>query len=183
MNWKKARDAGISFAFLKATQGTTILDNQYATNFRETEKAGILRGSYHFYDPRLDPIAQAKWFLQNAPQGELGHVLDAEALAGAAIPADYAARLYRFCDTILQATDQMPVIYTAYSFWTTRAGAAATWARKCDLWIANYNNTAPLCPMPWGPDGWEFWQFTSKGIGAIYGAQSKSIDLNVWRER
>ena len=186
-DWNKARQAGIQFAFIKATQGNTILDDRFNRNWIESQLAGVPRGCYHFYDPRLNPILQADWLLKTCPEpGELGYVLDAEALKTkipVKIPVTYATDLRIFCERIEQKTQTQPIIYTAYSFWTTNC-SQATWARRYALWIANYNNIAPMTPLPWGPDGWEFWQFTDKGIGKLYGtdASSKQIDLDVWRQ-
>jgi lysozyme len=184
IDWKKAKSAGIDFAFIKATQGADIVDARFIENWSNSQIEGVPRGAYHFYDPRIDPIAQAKHFLRVVPRsGEMPHVLDAEALKTTVptrIPANYADNLRIFLEITEQTTGVRPIIYTAWSFWTTNC-LNATWARQYPLWIANYNYAAPMCPIPWGGDGWTFWQFTDRGPGLTYGVQSKQIDLDVWR--
>jgi len=188
INWDAARKNGIEFAFIKATQGVDIIDDKFKLHWGNSKAAEMPRGAYHFYDPRVPPINQAVLLLKACKEpGERGFVLDAEALKTripTRIPANYSDSLYLFCQFIESETGILPIIYTGYYFWTANC-PNATWARKYPLWIANYNNVAPMCPLPWGPDGWEFWQFTDKGKGALYGIglESKQVDLDVWRTR
>jgi lysozyme len=186
VDWSKAKAAGIEFAFIKATQADNILDPRFRINWEGSSAAGIPRGAYHFYDYRVNPLKQAAWLLgcTQLDPGELGYVLDVEAVKvkpPIKPPATYAEDLHKFCELIEKETDTQPIIYTAYAFWTTYVGPTAAWARQYRLWIANYNNVAPLVPLPWGPDCWTFWQFTDRGPGPVYGVQSKQIDLDLWR--
>jgi lysozyme len=193
MNWDTSKAAGIEFAFIKATEGNSILDAYYARNWYDSKRVGIPRGAYHFYDYRVNPVTQACWLLEKTQldAGELGYVLDVEELKvkknGVTVkiktPITYAQDLKIFCDTV-QGENLPIIIYTAYSWWRDHGLEAALWARQCPLWIANYNNVAPIVPLPWGPDSWTFWQFTDRGIGKLYGTDGvtcKQIDLDVWR--
>jgi lysozyme len=192
IDWPKAKDHGIEFAFIdvpiaKATQGADTLDSKFTVNWEGSRAVGLPRGAYHFYDYRVHPIKQAAWLLDNTNHdpGELGYVLDIEALKITPTPkppATYAEDLRQFCEFISTQTATVPIIYTAYAFWTAYCGYTAHWARQYPLWIANYNNVAPMLPLPWGPDAWSFWQFTNKGPGLFYGVQSKQVDLNIWRQ-
>ena len=188
IDWEKARSAGIEFAFIKATQGVSIACVHYKKHWQNSQSAGIERGSYHFYDYRYKPLEQATWLLKNAPDpGEKGYVLDAEQIKvkiPVKVPASYQDDLQVFCEFNKKETGSLPIIYTGFYWWKDNC-PTATWARECPLWIAGYNWSVPMVPMPWGPDGWEFWQFTDKGIGKLYGtdASSKQIDLDVWRQR
>jgi lysozyme len=81
VDWAKAKAAGIQFAFIKATQGDSIIDPRYRINWQGSLDVELPRGAYHFYDYRVDPIKQAAWLLKQCPMpGELGYVLDAEAV-------------------------------------------------------------------------------------------------------
>ncbi len=184
VDWKKAKAAGIEFAFIKATQGNIIIDDRFQENWAGSCDADVPRGAYHFYDYRVDPVSQAKHFLKTVPlSGEMPHVCDAEAIkvtTTVKVPTNYADSLCIFLEIVKNVTQVRPIIYTAWSFWSTNC-PSATWARKYPLWIANYNWTVPMTPLPWGPDGWTYWQFTDRGPGATYGVQSKQIDLDIWR--
>ena len=187
IDWEKAKTSGIEFAFIKATQGADIACNYFKAHWQNSKAAGIPRGAYHFYDYRVNPISQAEWLLKNCPgPGEYGYVLDAEKLKSKLtikVPARYMDDLRVFCEFIEKETDTLPILYTGFYWWKDNGGENATWARRNPLWIAGYNWTAPMCPLPWGPDGWTIWQFTNKGVGALYGIgpESKQVDLDTWR--
>ena len=51
INWTSVKNSGVSFAFLKATQGTYYQDANYATNRTNANAQGIVIGAYHFADP------------------------------------------------------------------------------------------------------------------------------------
>lgn len=49
VDWKAAKAAGISFAFVKATEGGDRLDDYFHEHWRGTRAAGIPRSAYHFF--------------------------------------------------------------------------------------------------------------------------------------
>src|SRR5215212_8300739 len=82
IDWTQARDAGIAFALIKATQGSTIVDPMMEKNLVRCREAGIVPGLYHFYRHDVDPAVQAAHFLQNMgphEPGDLPPAVDVEA--------------------------------------------------------------------------------------------------------
>lgn len=59
------KNANISYAYLKATEGATLVDDTYEKNLREAKNAGLLVGSYHFYRPNTDWKAQFENLTKN----------------------------------------------------------------------------------------------------------------------
>lgn len=58
--WQK----GIKFIWFKATQAATFIDPMFNHNWQEAKSIiGLARGAYHFFDPRIDGIVQAKLLL------------------------------------------------------------------------------------------------------------------------
>src|SRR5512142_3257654 len=49
INWSAVKSGGMSFAFCKATEGTTFVDSSFSTNWSGIEAAGMIRGAYHFF--------------------------------------------------------------------------------------------------------------------------------------
>ena len=49
VDWHDAKAAGISFAFIKATEGGDRVDDNFAEHWRSAKAAGVPRGAYHFY--------------------------------------------------------------------------------------------------------------------------------------
>ena len=87
IDWTQVKAAGISFAFAKATEGTSYVDPTFATNWAGMKAAGIVRGAYHFFDPAVDATSQVTYCLATVgtlEAGDLPIVLDFEQLNGVA---------------------------------------------------------------------------------------------------
>ena len=82
IDWARVRAHEIRFAFIKATQGTDFVDDKFLPHWTGAKQAGILRGAYHFIDPRVDGRRQAEHFLRTVKvePGDLPPVLDLEDL-------------------------------------------------------------------------------------------------------
>jgi GH25 family lysozyme M1 (1,4-beta-N-acetylmuramidase) len=63
VNWHAVAEAGISFAFAKATEGATFVDPQFLRNWALIKDAGIVRGAYHFFRPSKPAESQVTNFL------------------------------------------------------------------------------------------------------------------------
>jgi hypothetical protein len=69
------------FIICKATQGKSLIDADFARNWKKLEQLGIIRGAYHFYMVRDDPALQAQHFLKTVgPAGktDIPLILDIE---------------------------------------------------------------------------------------------------------
>ncbi|WRU97799.1 glycoside hydrolase family 25 protein (plasmid) [Priestia filamentosa] len=71
IDWSKVSNDGISFAFIKATEGSedgsAIVDKYLDKNVNGTNDNGIDAGAYHFakFVSVNDAVAEAKWFVKN----------------------------------------------------------------------------------------------------------------------
>lgn len=79
---------GVGFIWFKATQAASYQDPTFNTAWQEAKATkGLVRGAYHFYDPRIDGIVQAKNFLSMSINfnafGCLPPCVDVEDLTGA----------------------------------------------------------------------------------------------------
>lgn len=81
VDWALVRALDIRFAFIKATQAD-FADSMFESHWAGAKQAGILRGAYHFIDPRVDGRRQAEAFLRTVQlePGDLPPVLDLEDL-------------------------------------------------------------------------------------------------------
>jgi lysozyme len=82
IDWSKVRAQEIRYAFIKATQAADYVDDRFPSHWTGAKQAGILRGAYHFIDPRVDGRLQAEHFLRTVKlePGDLPPVLDLEDL-------------------------------------------------------------------------------------------------------
>lgn len=174
IDWPAVRRAGIRFAFVRLSDGTTQLDPMFAANWSESRRAGVPRGAYQFFRPDQDAIAQAD-LMVNAMRGrdraELPPVLDVEITAGlpAAVVAERAAAWIAHVRARLGVE---PIVYTGVDMW--RNGGGDRLAAQL-LWVAHYTLGCPAVPAPW--TRWTFWQHTDQG--AVPGIEGP-VDLNLF---
>ncbi len=168
INWTSVKNAGIRFAFTKATEGTTYVDPQLGRNLSEMKRLGIVRGAYHFAHPNVSAVTQAQHFVTNVRTANGGSVsgclqlaLDLEVTDGQG-PATVWSWTQAFIAEVQRLTGRPGIIYTSPSFWINQVGNPAS-NLNCPLWIANWNVSSPTVPRAWSGVGWAFWQYTSTG--------------------
>jgi GH25 family lysozyme M1 (1,4-beta-N-acetylmuramidase) len=173
VDWLQVFDAGYTFAFAKATEGTTFTDVTYPLNRGGTGGFGIRFGAYHFARPSgssdaarvASAIAQADHFVDVAQPraGDLVPVLDLET-TGNLSPASLQRWTQAWLDHVEARTGAKALIYTSPSFWKTRLADTTQFADDGHkLWIAHWTKAAsPLLPAAaWGAQSWSVWQWTS----------------------
>ena len=174
IDWSQVATAGLSFVFIKASQGITSVDPELSANWSGAQTAGLLRGAYHFYQPGDDPTQQAQHFLATAPSGigDLPPVLDIET-AGSLSPAEIVQGVATWLDVVQKATGRAPILYTSPGFWKT---LGATQLGAYPLWVAEYGVSSPIVPAGWSR--WTFWQYSESGtVAGIQGA----VDLDLFQ--
>ncbi|MBF1041028.1 MAG: glycoside hydrolase family 25, partial [Lachnospiraceae bacterium] len=76
IDWKHLKAQGISFAYIKATEGSGLSDAYFAQNFENAEKNGVVTGAYHFFSFDSDAKTQAQNYIRAV--GDLsGHLIPA----------------------------------------------------------------------------------------------------------
>ena len=169
IDWGQVAGDGIRFVFMKATDGTTIVDPTYDTNSAGARANGIRVGSYHFARPdgsAGDAKLEARWFVDNASitAGSLPPVLDIEVNGGlgAAALTDWALD---WLEEVRALTGVRALVYTSPNGWKERFGNTTRVADAgYDLWVAHWTSGDPLLPAStWGGRGWQVWQYTDCG--------------------
>ncbi|MFC7404132.1 GH25 family lysozyme [Georgenia alba] len=193
VDWQSVRDAGIEFAWIKATEADSYTDPQFADNYIEAHEAGVIRGAYHFARPaQSSGAAQASFFASNggawsADDLTLPGVLDIEANPSGEQCYDMTQSQLRnwildFHTTYKELTGRDAIIYTSPSFWRDCTGGWDGMASRSPLWVANWID-ADGPNIPPGFSVWTAWQYTS--TGSVAGV-SGDVDRNVFngtRER
>jgi GH25 family lysozyme M1 (1,4-beta-N-acetylmuramidase) len=181
INWTSVRNAGIRFAFIKATEGTTFLDGRFDANYVAAYNAGIIRGAYHFARPASSSgAAQADFVASNggawsADGRTLPAALDLEAGCHGLSQAAMRSWVQDFLNRYRARTGRYAIIYTTTSWWTTCTGNwSGPWSTS-PLWIARWASAPGALPA--GAPFWSFWQYTSSGsVSGISG----NVDRNYW---
>lgn len=172
INWTSVRSAGIQFAYIKATEGTTFKDSRFGTNYVGAYNAGVIRGAYHFALPdRSSGATQAVFLATNggawsADNRTLPAALDLEANPYGATcygktQAGMRTWIADFLATYRARTSRHAVIYTTTSWWTTCTGNYSGFWANNPLWIARWASSPGTLPA--GAPYWTMWQYTSTG--------------------
>ncbi|KIM47182.1 glycoside hydrolase family 25 protein [Hebeloma cylindrosporum] len=163
VNWAAVKANGISFAFIKATEGTTFISSSFSSQYIGATNAGLIRGAYHFAHPDSSSgAAQAKFFLAHgggwsADGITLPGVLDIEFNPNGAecyglSPSAMVSWIADFSNTYHAATSR---------WWTSCTGNSAAFGANNPLWIAHFAST--IGPLPAGWSFTTFWQFADSG--------------------
>ncbi|TNC52535.1 glycoside hydrolase [Rubellimicrobium rubrum] len=179
IDWPTARANGVSFAFIKATEGGDRSDPGFEGHWRGAAAAGVPRGAYHFYYFCTSPEIQANWFIANVPRerGALPPVLDMEWNAQSPScrhrpePATVRAQAKTFLDILHSHYGQRPIIYITPDFWTENQ----MWLLQGEeVWLRAVTRH-PEEAYPGA--AWSFWQYS--GTGLVPGINGP-VDLNAF---
>lgn len=158
------RQYGLSFAIVKATEGTGYPDPDFPASWAALKELGIARGAYHFAHPSNGPVAEAEFFLGYVRAHGLDDAdfltLDLEDSDGLP-PHAVAAYGRQFCAHLSTSARRPVPVYTFISF--AEAGNCAGLGGY-PLWIADWSSAAgsPRIPAPWKT--WALHQYSSQGI-------------------
>ena len=181
VNWQQVREAGYTFAFVKATDGykSCWTDPTFASSMDAGYRAGVLMGAYHYARPDANPDArvEAECFLQAAGRyltsGYLRPVLDVErgSELGKTALSDW---VHLWMNTIQARTGIEPILYT-YSSFTQYFELSVT---RYALWLAHYTHDPEVTPNSGLWNVWDFWQYTDRG--SVPGVGDPTIDVDVF---
>ena len=173
VNWDEVAADGVSFAFVKATEGRRYADSFYCRNWEEMRRVGIKRGAYHFFRPSMDAKEQAENFMATVDMqyGDLPPVIDVE--IDEDMPREEVAKqLKTWLYWVELKYSIRPIIYTHYKFYNKFIAGEFD---KYPIWIAKYGGGE--APRLGGSAKWWFWQYGNKGkVKGIDGY----VDLNVF---
>ena len=176
INWKTlVANHQISYAYIKATEGSGNVDEYYAYNIREAHNAGLSVGAYHFYRPNVDWEAQFENLVNvvQAKDQDLVPMIDIEDRGGVGLDK-FINDLKSFIKKVTKHYGKKPILYSGQNFYNKYLSGTF----KDYVWmIAKYNEAEE----PYLSDGkkCEMWQYSSKGrFSGIRGNVDKSRILN-----
>lgn len=179
VNFLDFNQDSLSFVICKATEGTTVVDPDFKTNWQTITEKGYIGGAYHFYRSDDDPTTQANFFLANFPDPGDRHlpmVIDVEGggINSSSTPEQVTADVLTFLKVLEEARGKAPIIYTNHSTGSKYLTSADF--SKYPLWIADYSgDDEPNIPTIWEEVGWHIWQKTDN-----YQIDGKGNDFDVY---
>jgi lysozyme len=206
IKWTSVAGQGVSFAYVKASQGRRAFDGRFAENWKavkslDSSKHPIRRGAYHFMTAKDSPEEQANNFIATVgalSANDLPPCLDIEwdfrregkrfskdangrniDEWGGYDAAEIVRRAKVWLDLVEKATGKRPVIYTNATWWRERIGADVQLA-SYKLWISDYSSASLNQESPRVPKDfkWALWQLTDTGMVKTAGLV-KGLDTNL----
>ncbi|MEE0689461.1 MAG: GH25 family lysozyme, partial [Bacteroidaceae bacterium] len=120
IDWETLRNSSmnndpIRFVFIKATEGMSLMDDNFNLNFYQAKKNDFIRGTYHFFVPDIDPVKQAQFYLHQVhlEPGDLPPVLDVEH-TGKCSAKELQRNVKKWLDIVEQRYGVKPILYTGY---------------------------------------------------------------------
>ncbi len=161
IDWNTLSSQDISFAFIKATEGSTLVDPHFSFNFSEAQKYDISVGAYHFFSYDSPAETQAHNFINTviAFDGMLPPAIDLEFYGGNEKNPPSREYVNIQLDIMLDILEDhygmKPIIYaTEKSYKLYLSGA---YDQYC-IWIRNVYSAPKLSDNR----NWTFWQYTNR---------------------
>lgn len=183
VDWKGLENEGISFAFIKATEGTTIVDDRFKENWKEAHRTKMEVGAYHFLSYDTDGNAQADNFINtvNRKWGMLPPVVDVEFYGKYEKNNPSRAKVYEILDPVLNKLENKyghkPIIYTNTYIYNTYISEVYD---DYPVWISNPEDPQYISETLTDGREWTFCQYTFHGRSEYVADGEKYVDMNVF---
>lgn len=177
VDWSALAGQGVDFAFLKATEGSSLQDVRFQENWSNAQAAGIRVGAYHFFSYDSPGETQADNFISTVPvtPGALPPVVDIEFYGDNLEHPPAKDAVKPVLDPLLERLEAhygvKPILYVTY--------------RSYNLYLKEgYEDylfwfSSPVVVPFWRP--WTFWQYSHSAQLEGYTGGETRIDLNVFR--
>lgn len=166
----------VSFVYIKSTEGTSIRNRYFATDYRAARARGIRVGAYHFFSTKSGGALQASFFIKSTAfrAGDFPPVLDVEPTKAQVAAMGGQARLRKeilaWMNAVERHTGCRPILYVGQSFVKRYISQWPDIRAGYNIWIARYGEYRPDVRLA-------IWQLTPKGrVAGIQG----DVDINVF---
>ena len=172
----EGRTYPVSFVYIKATEGTTIVNRYFAADYQQARARHIHAGAYHFFSLSTGAAEQAEHFLRHAivRKGDFPPVLDVEPpeqqIERIGGDEELMRRIAVWMQIVERRTGMRPILYVSQMFINTHMKHADDIKRRYNVWIARYGQYKPDVKLV-------YWQLCPDGrVQGITGP----VDINVF---
>ncbi|MEM9853683.1 MAG: GH25 family lysozyme [Pseudomonadota bacterium] len=155
INWSELANGEVAFAIMKATEGASYVDPDFAAHVKNADAVNLPVGAYHFFSSGVSGAEQAEHYLKViAPAGlSLPPVLDFE---GSMSSKDYDEAVI-FLDIVKKRAGCGAVLYIDDSHYKVMSAKLESGQ---PIWLAAYTSRLPdIVPAS---ELW-FWQHSERG--------------------
>lgn len=176
VDWASFTKVKRSFAYVKATEGTSYRNPYFSAQYGGAKAAGMYVGAYHFANPSgKSGKKQATYFVKHGGGWSndgttLPGVLDIEynpyggGTCYGLSKRKMVAWIKDFLTTYKKLTGRDAVIYTTTDWWTTCTGNTTKFRYSNPLWAARWTPTTGAGTLPGGWPYYTFWQYSATVI-------------------
>ena len=175
IDWEEVKSERVDFVYIKATEGMDYKDKYFEFNWDESDKAGLLRGAYHFFTFGSTGAEQANNFIEMVPYDEnaLPPVIDLEFTGNSKNVLDKESlqkELDDFIEALKNHYNKQPIIYVTHKSYEKYIKGSY---HNTPIWIRNILRKPSLDDR----EEWLIWQYSNRGeVNGIDGF----VDLNVF---
>lgn len=179
IDWQTLSKQGISFAFIKATEGSGHVDLRFVENYTNAQDTDLRIGAYHFFSFDSGGDTQAENFINTVPEieGMLPPVIDVEFYGDKASNLPDVGETQRELQILLDALEaqygRKPIIYATNKSYHLYIADAF---QEYDIWIRNIVSAPRLKDSR----SWTFWQYSDRERLEGYSGEEECIDVNVF---
>lgn len=162
IDFAKVKNAGISFVYIKSSEGKNTVDKYFRRNYENAKANGLKIGFYHYVRARNveDALLEAKHFANTiagtVPDCKLA--MDFENFGNLSKNEINNISIV-FLEKVEELTKKKMIIYS--NTWSARNIFSQELADKYPLWVAQYYVDEPSNNGKW--NSWEGFQYTDKG--------------------
>ncbi len=171
----EGRTFPVSFIYIKSTEGTSIRNRYFVSDYQKARKYGYHVGAYHFFSMHTSAADQANYFVNHTlfRKGDFPPVLDvepSEAQITRMGDEELMRRIRTFMQIVERRTGMRPILYVNQMFINKHMQQAADIKQKYNIWIARYGEYKPDVHLV-------YWQLSPEGrVDGITGP----VDINVF---
>lgn len=176
IDWKTLEKQDVAFAFIKATEGSSHVDESVRQNLERAAETDIKVSAYHFFSFDSAGETQADNFISvvNKNSIVIPPVVDIEYYADKRKNKPSKEETEQILTPLLEKLEEYygvkPIIYTTLPVWLRYVKDSYS---DYPLWIRSVNFEPDLLD-------WKFWQYCDHGELDGYIGDEKYIDLNVY---
>lgn len=176
INWQELEAQDVSFAFIKATEGSGHTDESVRRNLDRAAGTGIKVSAYHFFSFDSAGETQAENFISSVGKDEIDMppVIDIEYYGDKRRNKPSREETESILRPLLERLEDYygvkPIIYSTLPvYYRYIKGSFSDYP----LWIRCVNCEPHLID-------WKFWQYSDKGTLTGYNGDEEHIDFNVY---
>jgi lysozyme len=162
VEWNTLRDAGVSFAVVKASQGTRLIDPLLRTHLEGARSVGMVTGVYHWADPTQPARDPVDHFLRVSSglaydfaaldveqEWQSWQEWAAKKVIRRLLPEQISSHARETAEMLRAAANKPVLLYTRPSFVKDYALPMQYWLPEWPLWLAYYPYPSSRVYVTW----------------------------------